>query len=86
MKKMKVNMDITRRDIIDIIVKVTNNKNMASIDPTLPLKEQGIDSLDLINIFFQISSQSNVDIPPLAQNKLKTINDLTTYLNILESS
>ncbi len=46
-----------------------------------PLAEQGIDSLDMINIFFKLEENFKIKIPEEDIEKLKTIDDIVEYLN-----
>lgn len=46
-----------------------------------PLAEQGIDSLDMINIFFKLEENFKIKIPEEDIEKLKTINEIVEYVN-----
>lgn len=47
-----------------------------------PLAEQGIDSLDMINIFFKLEENFKIKIPEEDIDKLKTIDDIVEYVNL----
>ncbi len=47
-----------------------------------PLAEQGIDSLDMINIFFKLEENFKIKIPEEDIEKLKTIDDIVEYVNL----
>lgn len=47
-----------------------------------PLAEQGIDSLDMINIFFKLEENFKIKISEEDIEKIKTIDDIVEYVNL----
>ena len=51
-----------------------------SIKPEATLEELGIDSLDKVNILFELESEFNVDIPDLEARKIATVREMVDGL------
>lgn len=46
-----------------------------------PLLKQGIDSLDMLDLYFNIEDKLNMSIPDDSIDELKTLEDFKLYLN-----
>jgi acyl carrier protein len=45
-----------------------------------PLRQQGADSLDMIELIMAFEEDFGVDVPDAAVDDLKTVNDIVTFL------
>ena len=66
-----------------IIAIVANTKRVApeTIRPEATFEELGIDSLDRINILFEVENEFNIDVPDEEVRTIKTVNDMIERLN-----
>lgn len=60
----------------EVLVDVSDMKN------DIPLTEQGIDSLDVVNVYLLLEEKFDVKIPDEDLNKLQTIDNIIEYINI----
>ena len=74
-------MEITKNDVIEIIdsagILVDTNNLLNDIN----LQEQGVDSLDIVNIYMMLEDKFNIKIPDTDLPNVKTINDIVSYVN-----
>ena len=74
-------MEISKEIIIELIKKeidlTTDNKEFIS---SVPLKNQGIDSLDRLSIFLAIEENFDTTVPDEDYERLRTIDDIVAYL------
>ncbi|MCK4921646.1 MAG: hypothetical protein KAS71_11410 [Bacteroidales bacterium] len=64
------------------ILSQTSAKNAAfEIDETGSMREQGIDSLDLMDLYLNIEDTFNIQIPDEDVNKLSSLKDFEIYVN-----
>ncbi len=76
-KRMKATVEKLRE-----ILSQTSAKNAANeINETDSMREQGIDSLDLMDFYLNIEETYNIQIPDEDVEKLKSLNDFETYVN-----
>jgi acyl carrier protein len=54
--------------------------DIAPLVPTLPLTEQGLDSLDVMSIFLEIEDTYGVQVPDEDYAELRTTEQIVTYL------
>ena len=74
-------MTIHKNDIINLIKDIGLLIDTEKLVSDKPLAEQGIDSLDMINIFFKLEENFKIKIPEEDIEKLKTINEIVEYVN-----
>jgi len=72
---------IHKNDIINLIKDMGLLIDTEKLVSDKPLAEQGIDSLDMINIFFKLEENFKIKIPEEDIEKLKTINEIVEYVN-----
>lgn len=76
-----IEMEISKEIIIELIKKeidlTTDNKEFIS---SVPLKNQGIDSLDRLSIFLAIEENFDTTVPDEDYERLRTIDDIVAYL------
>ena len=75
-------MTIHKNDIINLIKDMGLLIDTEKLVGDKPLAEQGIDSLDMINIFFKLEENFKIKIPEEDIEKLKTIDDIVEYVNL----
>jgi acyl carrier protein len=75
---MKANVEKIKNIIKKAEVLNDDVENLAN---DLDLQDQGIDSLDMANIYLMCEEEFGVKIPDEDLDKVKTINDLVNYIN-----
>ncbi len=75
-------MTIHKNDIINLIKDMGLLIDTEKLVSDKPLAEQGIDSLDMINIFFKLEENFKIKIPEEDIENLKTIDDIVEYVNL----
>ena len=79
---------VTKEDILRIIADADTGVDVANVDASLPLREQGADSLDMMNILFAIMDEYNLDISDdsIAAREWLTIDKMVENVNQLRSA
>ena len=67
--------------MVAIIEDVCNRKRVGEGDYDTPLKDLGVDSLDVASIFLAIHEKLGVRVPDDEIDRLSTIRLITAYLN-----
>lgn len=74
-------MNIATADKIKEIIKAINSRaDIDTLKDDALLDDQGIDSLDMLNIFLQVEEVFHIKIPDEDVDRLKTINDMVDYV------
>lgn len=74
-------MNIATADKIKEIIKAINSRaDIDTLKEDALLDDQGIDSLDMLNIFLQVEEVFHIKIPDEDVDRLKTINDMVDYV------
>jgi len=74
-------MEITEKDIKDLMKQIDIIKDsIDSIDVEVSLIEQGIDSLDMLNVYLLIEEKYNIKIPDEDIPKLTSIKNIVDYI------
>ena len=73
-------MEKTTESIISILSEATHKEDLQNIDLDQKLKDQGVDSLDIMSFFFSLEKQFEVKISSEDQGKLHSINDILNFL------
>lgn len=74
-------MNIATADKIKEIIKAINSRvDIDTLKDDALLDDQGIDSLDMLNIFLQVEEVFHIQIPDEDVDRLKTINDIVDYI------
>lgn len=68
------------------IKSILENSNLRRINVTnlqtdIPLVEQGLDSLDMFNVFLNVEEKYNIKIEDKDFDVLKTINDIVAFID-----
>jgi acyl carrier protein len=53
----------------------------SSLEPDVPLTEQGLDSLDLMTVFLEIEETYHIKVPDQDYERLRTADEIAAYLN-----
>jgi len=74
---------ITANDILDIMRKIDVHTDIDKLDHNVSLKEQRVDSLDMISILFALEEHYQIKIPEedTVEGRLSTINAIVEYIN-----
>lgn len=74
-------MNIATADKIKEIIKAINSRaDIDTLKDDALLDDQGIDSLDMLNIFLQVEEVFHIKISDEDVDRLKTVNDLVDYV------
>jgi acyl carrier protein len=74
-------LNIATADKIKEIIKAINSRaDIETLKEDALLDDQGIDSLDMLNIFLQVEEVFHIKIPDEDVDRLKTINDMVDYV------
>lgn len=65
--------------IKEIIKGIGSRADVDTLKADIPLSEQGVDSLDMANIFLNLEESFNVKVPDEDINKLQSIDDMVQY-------
>lgn len=74
-------MQATVENIKEIIEEADVLGDVSNMDADTPLREQGIDSLDIVNVYLLIEEKFDVKIPDEDLGKVATINQIIGYIN-----
>jgi len=74
-------MKITKDDILNIIDEAGILVDTNNLVDDINLQEQGVDSLDIVNIYMKLEDKFNIKIPDTDLPNVKTINDIVSYVN-----
>jgi acyl carrier protein len=61
--------------------KISWKIDVDSLKDDAPLSEQGLDSLDMVNLLLTMEEEYAVSIPDEALPELATLNDIRGYIN-----
>ena len=74
-------MNIATTNKIKEIIKAINSRaDIDTLKDDALLVDQGIDSLDMLNIFLQVEEVFHIKIPDEDVDRLKTINNMVNYV------
>lgn len=76
-------MNITSKEILDIIEKAGVTANVAEIKSDQTFKQAGIDSLELMNVFLAIEQTFEIKIEDEDIDALTSVDAVVSYLNKL---
>ncbi len=73
-------MDVTINTIKDIIKKEDLNVDVEGMEAEVPLKEYGIDSLDMYSILLKLEVTFEIKIPDEDVDKLDNLKNIMNYI------
>lgn len=74
-------MEMTTAQLREILKKIDWEIAVDTIDETLSLRDQGLDSLDMVTLFFFLEGRLAIKIPENDAVTLTSLKDITGYLN-----
>ena len=74
-------MKATVENIIEVIVEAEVLGDTNEMKNDIPLSEQGIDSLDVVNVYLLLEEKFDVKIPDEDIDKVQTIDTIIEYIN-----
>jgi len=74
-------MKATIENIKEVLIEAEVLADLEGIKTDIPLSEQGIDSLDLANVYLLLEEQFEVKVTEGDLIKLDTIDNIITYIN-----
>ncbi len=74
-------MKATVENIIEVIVEAEVLGDTSEMKNDIPLSEQGIDSLDVVNVYLLLEEKFDVKIPDEDIDKVQTIDTIIEYIN-----
>ena len=74
-------MKATVENIKEIIVEADVLGDVEEMKSDVALSEQGIDSLDVVNVYLLIEEKFDVQIPDEDIDQVKTIDSIVEYVN-----
>jgi len=74
-------MKATVENIKEVIVEADVLGDVDEMKSDVPLSEQGIDSLDVVNVYLLLEEKFEVSIPDEDLEQVRTIDDIVTYIN-----
>lgn len=74
-------MKATVENIKETIVEADVLGDVEEMQSNVALSEQGIDSLDVVNVYLLIEEKFKVSIPDEDLDQVQTIDDIVTYVN-----
>lgn len=74
-------MEITVARLREILKDIDWEIQVDSIDETLPLRDQGLDSLDMVTLFFALEERLSIRIPDSETSGLLSLKDIAEHVN-----
>lgn len=74
-------MKATVENVKEIIAEADVLSSVEEMVNDVPLREQGIDSLDVVNVYLLLEEKFNVKIPDEDLNQVQTIDNIVEYIN-----
>jgi acyl carrier protein len=74
-------MNVTVEQLREIMSKAELGKDPASFDPAIPLRKQGLDSLDMASFVFFIETELDITIPHTEYARFATLQGMSEALN-----
>lgn len=74
-------MNATIENIKEVISDAEVLGDVSDMKNDIPLSEQGIDSLDVVNVYLLLEEKFGVKIPDEDLGKVQTIDDIIEYIN-----
>jgi len=77
-------MNVTADQVFAVIKKSDiTSVNPATLKAGAPLRAQGVDSLEMVTIFFNLEDTFKITIPHTDYERLKSVDEIVDYLNRL---
>jgi len=74
-------MKVTTDDILEVIESAEVVVDTKSLQNDIKLTDQGVDSLDIVNIYLLLEEKFDIKIPDEDLSQVTTVNDIVEYVN-----
>lgn len=74
-------MKATVENVKEVIAEAEVLGDVSDMVNDMPLREQGIDSLDVVNVYLLLEEKFDIKIPDEDLNQVQTINSIVEYIN-----
>lgn len=74
-------MKATIENVKEVIVEAEVLGDVSELKTDVELSEQGIDSLDVVNVYLLLEEKFDVKIPDEDLDKVQTIDNIIEYIN-----
>ena len=74
-------MEVTIQELKNILKTVAPGKESGNLEADVSLLDQGYDSLDFLDLFFNIEEKYNIRISDEDTTQLTTLNDFVSYIS-----
>lgn len=74
-------MKATIENVKEVIVEAEVLGDASEMKSDVALSDQGIDSLDVVNVYLLLEEKFDVKIPDEDLNKVTTIDEIVEYIN-----
>ena len=74
-------MEATIENVKEVIVEAEVLADVAEMKSDIALSEQGIDSLDVVNVYLLLEEKFGVQIPDEDLEHVRTIDAIVEYIN-----
>ena len=74
-------MKATVENVKEVIAKADILGDVEEMQSDVELSEQGIDSLDVVNVYLLLEEKFDIKIPDEDLDAVKTIDDIVKYIN-----
>lgn len=74
-------MKATVENVKEVIAEAEVLGDVSEMVNDMPLREQGIDSLDVVNVYLLLEEKFDVKIPDEDLDKVQTIDGIVEYIN-----
>ena len=78
-------MGVTLEDLKNILKTTGTYVNVDELSGDKTLIEQGVDSLDIVELYFNLDDKYGIIIPDEEIDNLKTLNDFRQYIDRVQS-
>ena len=74
-------MKATVENVKEVIIEADVLGDASEMENDVALSEQGIDSLDVVNVYLLLEEKFDIKIPDEDLDKVQTINAMIEYIN-----
>lgn len=74
-------MKATIENVKEIITEAGVLADVSEMMNSIPLREQGIDSLDVVNVYLLLEEKFDIKIPDEDLDQVRSIDAIVTYIN-----
>lgn len=75
-------MKISEQQILEILPEIRRGVDLEAINKNIPLTKQGFDSLDMMNLYFQLEEKYQVEIRVDENTNTEEIASINQIINV----